>query len=130
MAWSKSPDALVAQFDELVPDAPNVERRQMFGYPAAFVNGNLFMSLFQDHMVLRLSVDDMQAFVDTYKTKPFDPMGGRPMKQYAVVPDAVAGDGKLIGEWVGKALTHGESLPTKAKKARKKAAKQAKGKAG
>ena len=37
MAWKKSPAALVEAFDAVVP-APPAERRQMFGYPAAFVN--------------------------------------------------------------------------------------------
>jgi hypothetical protein len=129
MAWTKSPEALVARFDEMVPEAPGVERRQMFGYPAAFVNGNLFMSLFQDHMVLRLSVADMAAFVERFETRAFDPMGGRPMKQYAVVPQAVADDDALLGEWTGRALAYAGSLPKKAPKPRKKPpARKAKGK--
>jgi hypothetical protein len=35
----------------------------MFGYPAAFVGGNLFMSLFQDSLVLRLSENDQTSFL-------------------------------------------------------------------
>ena len=47
MAWKKSPPALIETFDAVLPGAP-AERRLMFGYPAAFVNGNMFMSLFED----------------------------------------------------------------------------------
>lgn len=126
MAWTKSAEAPVARFDAMAPDAPGVAQRQMFGYPAVFVNGNLFMSLFRDHMVLRLSVDDMQSFIDTCNTQPFDPMGGRPLKQYAVVPDRVAQDDAVPGEWAAKTLAHAGSPPKKAKK--KRAPK--KGKAG
>ena len=50
MAWKKSPPALIETFDAVLPGAP-AERRSMFGYPAAFVNGNLFMSLFEDEHV-------------------------------------------------------------------------------
>ena len=41
MAWKKAPAALIDLFGASLPDDPRIERRQMFGYPAAFVNGNL-----------------------------------------------------------------------------------------
>jgi TfoX/Sxy family transcriptional regulator of competence genes len=122
MAWTKSPETIIALFDSVVPDAPNVERRQMFGYPAAFVNGNLFMSLFQENMILRLGNEDRQQFLSTFKTKLFDPMGGRPMKEYAVVPAKVQKDSAILAEWICKAHAYGGSLPKKAKKPRKKPA--------
>jgi len=46
MEWRKSPQHLIETFNSVVPGPPVVPRK-MFGYPAAFVNGNLFMSLFQ-----------------------------------------------------------------------------------
>src|SRR5262249_58582477 len=54
VAWKKSPPELVELFDRVRPEDPRAERRQMFGYPACFVNGNLFASLFEDHVILRL----------------------------------------------------------------------------
>ena len=51
--WSKSPPALVEVFEAVFPGSPAVAR-QMFGYPAGFVNGNMFMGLHQENMVLRL----------------------------------------------------------------------------
>jgi hypothetical protein len=45
MVWQKSPAALIARFDELLPKDPRVARRKMFGYPAAFVNGRMFAGL-------------------------------------------------------------------------------------
>src|SRR5438046_4701621 len=41
MAWRKSPPELIATFERVVP-AGGAERRLMFGYPAAFVNGKMF----------------------------------------------------------------------------------------
>ena len=122
MAWTKSPEALVELFDALVPDVGGVERRQMFGYPCAFVNGNMFMGLHQNNMVLRLAAEDRTDFITTYNTEPFDPMGGRPMKEYPVVPEAMFEDDALLRDWVAKSLAYGSSLPKKAKKLRKKAA--------
>jgi hypothetical protein len=52
MKWRESPPELVETFDTVLP--PPAERRLMFGYPAAFVNGNMFMGLWQEHLVLRL----------------------------------------------------------------------------
>ncbi|MHB8578148.1 MAG: hypothetical protein ACYDCQ_22790 [Dehalococcoidia bacterium] len=44
MAWSKAPEHLVELFATIVPDNPEVERRKMFGFPAAFVHGYLLGS--------------------------------------------------------------------------------------
>ena len=55
MKWRKSSEVLVAKFSALVPEDPSVERRKMFGYPAAFVGGNLFMGLHREALILRLS---------------------------------------------------------------------------
>jgi hypothetical protein len=56
--WKKSPPALIALFDAVIADRPGLERRHMFGYPAAFLRGNLITSLFQDQMMVRLSPSD------------------------------------------------------------------------
>ena len=53
MPWRKSPQELVDLFESVLPGPPAVAC-QMFGYPAGFVNGNLFMGLFQAEMFLRL----------------------------------------------------------------------------
>jgi hypothetical protein len=42
VAWKKSPPALVERFEAIVPALSGAERRKMFGYPAAFVGGNMF----------------------------------------------------------------------------------------
>jgi|GEM_PF-1477189 len=87
MKWRKSPKALVRKFDTLVPDDPRVQRRQMFGYPAAFVAGNLFMSLFEDSLVLRLSDDDRNAFLR--------------MKGVSLRTDARTRDARICGRTAG-----------------------------
>jgi len=46
--WRKSPDDLIALFYAALPEDPRVERRKMFGYPCAFVGGNLFSGLHAD----------------------------------------------------------------------------------
>ena len=55
--WAKSPPELIERFDAgtaWLMSEQGVERRQMFGYPACFVDGNMFTSLHRDRWVVRL----------------------------------------------------------------------------
>src|SRR5690348_3631491 len=101
MDWSKSPPELVALFDEVAPTGPAVQRRQMFGYPAAFVNGNMFAGLHTSNMVVRLPEAPLREFLALDGAKPFEPMPGRPMKGYAVVPPALLADKPALSAWLG-----------------------------
>jgi TfoX/Sxy family transcriptional regulator of competence genes len=107
--FTKAPPALVAQFGSAIEGLPDVERRTMFGYPAAFVNGNMFSCLFQSRMMLRLSEDDRRES----GAKPFEPMPGRPMREYVTVPDEVLRSPKLLDAWLRKSHAYASSLPRK-----------------
>ncbi|HLW49193.1 MAG TPA: TfoX/Sxy family protein [bacterium] len=113
MKWRKSPEALVRKFDTIVPDDPHIERRKMFGYPAAFAGGNLFTGLYQDFLILRLSGDDRAAFLRLQGASLFEPMPGRPMREYATVPAAVLGQDAALAGWIRKSLQYAGSLPAK-----------------
>jgi len=91
----------------------------MFGYPAAFVNGNMFMGLFQDQMIVRLPEGDRETLNRAGGTA-FEPMPGRPMREYAVLPRAILENRKALSSWVSKALAYGRSLPSKASKGAEK----------
>jgi TfoX/Sxy family transcriptional regulator of competence genes len=120
-AFKKKPSAeLVALFDSVAPtDEPGVERRMMFGYPACFVNGNMFMSLFQDRMALRLSESDRAQLLEIDDAVIFEPMEGRAMKEYVELPGQVLDSPDLLEIWEGRSLSYAVALPPKAKKARK-----------
>src|SRR5438046_2786060 len=59
--FPKPPSALVELFQRAVAELPDVHSRQMFGYPAAFTKTQMFASLFQDKMIVRLSSADREA---------------------------------------------------------------------
>ena len=40
---------------------PEAQVRKMFGFPAAFVNGQMFSGLYDDYMFVRLSPEEMFA---------------------------------------------------------------------
>ena len=113
MKWRKSPDSLVRRFSELVPEDPRVSRRQMFGYPCAFVAGNLFMGLHQDAMILRLSDDDRATFLGFEGAAHFEPMPGRPMREYVVVPPALLDRTAAVSKWVRRSLEYAAAVPSK-----------------
>ena len=74
--WKKSSAERVALFDAVLSGQPGAERRQMFGYPAAFVNGNLATGLHQDDWMVRLGEQDRAALA-AKGGRPFEPMPGQ-----------------------------------------------------
>jgi len=109
----------VEVFEAVFPGSPAVAR-QMFGYPAGFVNGNMFMGLHQENMVLRLPDGPRAELLAIEGAATFEPMAGRPMKEYVTVPAALLARPEELEPWVAKALAYGASLPPKAAKAKAK----------
>ncbi len=117
--WTKAPEQLVALFDKMLAQIPGAEIRKMFGYPVAFVADQMFCGLFQSTMMLRLSDSDRPAFMNQYGAKLFEPMPGRPMREYVVVPDLLLESRAQLERWISKSLAYASSLPPKPAKARK-----------
>ncbi len=119
-AWPPAPPGLVRSFDEAVRSWRGTERREMFGYPAIFVHGNMFAGLVRTKMILRLREADKENFLKLPGAKPFIAMSGRAMKQWVVVPPAVMKAPAKLQTWLDRALAHGRSLPPKTKQSRRK----------
>src|SRR5262245_38741897 len=120
MAWRKSPPELIETFHAALPPDPKAERRQMCGYPASFVNGNMWTGLHQENMILRLGEPARSELLAVPGAAVFEPMKGRPMKEYVVVPPKLLDDGKSLRKWVTRAFEYAQSLPPKKKPAKKK----------
>jgi TfoX/Sxy family transcriptional regulator of competence genes len=121
MKWKKPPPDLVDFFASMMPGPPAVPRK-MFGYPAGFINGNLFMSLFQDDMILRLPESQRQEMLKKEGAKSFEPMPGRPMREYVAVPPDLLADSRELGSWVLRSLEYASSLKPKSSAKKSKAA--------
>jgi TfoX/Sxy family transcriptional regulator of competence genes len=113
-AWGKSPQQLVEAFAAAVADLPGAEPRKMFGFPAAFVNGNLFTGLFEDRWFVRLADEDRVA-LQVEGGAPFEPMPGRAMKAYVELPPEVLADPSARDGWLRRSLDHAAALPPKRK---------------
>jgi TfoX/Sxy family transcriptional regulator of competence genes len=125
--WKKAPESLVLRFGQALPSDPAIERRSMFGYPCAFFHGHMFCGLFEDQFIVRLPDAERGAFLKQPGAKVFEPMPGRPMKEYVLVPPAVVEREALLGGWLRQALDYVGGLPPRVKKAAK-VAKPAKAK--
>lgn len=113
--WSKSPPALADAFAVALAEMAGAERRQMFGFPAAFVNGNLFTGLFGDRWFVRLP-DDALAELASRGGSGFEPMPGRAMKGYLAMPADILADPVERGRWLDRAFAHVAGLPPKARR--------------
>ncbi len=111
-SFEKSPAELVECFHKVLSARPEAHPRKMFGNPAAFVNGNLATGLHQANWFVRLS-ESKAAELTAAGGGPFEPMPGRPMRGYVVLPTAVATDPLAAGAWVDRAIEHVATLPPK-----------------
>ena len=122
MKMPKPTEQAKAAFQKLVPPDPAVTTRPMFGNLAGFVNGNMFCGLFGEDLFVRVSDDD-QARVRKQGGKAFEPMPGRAMTGYVMVPAGWHTKPDATRTWIITALTWSRQLPAKNKsKTAKKAA--------
>jgi len=124
MEWTKPSKELEATFDAAVAAYPLAERRLMFGMPAVFLNGNMFAGLHGERMVLRLPDAPRGELMAKEGGGPFEPMPGRPLRDYAIVPPWIVADPFELDNWLGKAFENAQSVPAKVKKARVSKAKK------
>ena len=114
-SWEKAPPDLVERFTEAVTALPEASVRKMFGYPAGFANGYMFTGIFGSGWFVRLpdaGLDELTAAGGTA----FEPMAGRPMRGYLLLPPDLAGDAAAAAPWVARALEHVQQLPPKTKR--------------
>ncbi len=112
-----------AAFQKLVPPDPAVTTRPMFGNLSGFVNGNMFCGLFGEDLFVRVSEAD-QAKIRKQGGRAFEPMPGRAMTGYVVVPTGWQKKPDATRALIVTALVWARTLPAKASKTAKKAVPQ------
>jgi hypothetical protein len=111
-SFDTSPAALVERFGAVMDRYPEAQRKKMFGYPAAFVGGNMATGLFADQWVVRLPEDDIEP-AKAGGAGSFEPMPGKPMKAFVVIPAGDVDDDAAINAWVERGLALARSMPPK-----------------
>jgi TfoX/Sxy family transcriptional regulator of competence genes len=120
MARRKPPQELVDYLDSVIPDGPApVEFKPMFGGPCYWTGGNMFAAIHQESMIVRLGEEERQALLQEPGAALFEPMEGRPMREYVVIPPQIVEDREAVRSWLAKGLAFTASLPPKVKKPRK-----------
>ncbi len=119
-SWQKASPENEIFFEEILKEHPDAEKRRMFGYPCAFIHGNMFFGLFQESVFLRLSEFDRAEIIQRGEATLFEPMPGRPMKEYVALSPTAVSDDEKFKNWFSKSHTYAASLPEKVKKGGKK----------
>ncbi len=90
----------------------------MFGCAAGFTNGQMFCGLFGPRLFVRLGPQERAALLALEGAEPFDPLGGRPMREYAVLPESTLEDEEAVLEWMRRSFSYARNLPPKTRRRR------------
>lgn len=103
---------LAERFAAAVAAVDGLEPRTMFGMPAAFLNGNMTAGIFADSIMVRLSEADRAARLAEGWSL-FEPMPGRPMREYVAAPPTVVAAPDALEDLIGQAAAFVRTLPPK-----------------
>ncbi len=113
--FTKSSPELKTRFAEVLDRhaAPDIVRKQMFGYPCAWIGGNMVTGLFGEEWWVRVSESEREALLALPDAHPLEVMPGRAMgSSVSLPPDLVAKDAD-VDAWLTRAIEFGRSLPPK-----------------
>jgi TfoX/Sxy family transcriptional regulator of competence genes len=113
--WRKPQPDQVERFTEAVAGIEGVELRKMFGFPAAFIAGNMTAGLHQESVMIRLSAVEREERLAAGWSL-FEPMPGKPMREYVALPAQVAADVDEMRAWIERAAAYVRTMPPKAPK--------------
>ncbi len=113
----KATDGDRERFRALVPQAPSVTVKPLFGNLSAFVNGNMFMGLFGSDIGLKLPPHEQARLLAEPGSGPFGP-AERPRDGYVTIP--ATWSPAQAGPWIEKSLALVAALPPKKPKERAK----------
>jgi len=114
--WKPAPTEAVVAFEAATSGLVGAEPRKMFGYSCVFAKGNMFAGLHEAGMVLRLPDKQRAEFLRLKDARQFEPMPGRVMREYVVVPVGLLNAPEKLRAWVERSLGYVSSLPAKPKK--------------
>jgi TfoX/Sxy family transcriptional regulator of competence genes len=119
--WDKPSAELSRILDEAAEPFAVIERRKMFGCPAFYINGNMFAGVYGQQLFLRLPPEARATLETDLEAKPFEPIPGRPMKEYVTMPAAVWSDSAAMDDWMRRSVEFVASMPPKQPKPKKSA---------
>lgn len=119
--WPEMDRELEERIDGLTAGIP-VRRKKMFGTSSWFMESNdqMFAGVWGDGVMVRVGQEQAKSLVQDGTADEFDPMGGRPMREYVYLnAEKIAEDADLMG-WLETAAGFTSTLAAKKKRSRKK----------
>ena len=117
--WKKAPEE-VKEILAIAVSKIECTRKIMFGYPAYFINNNMFTGVYQDSIIIRLDTESREKLLSTnHNIKRFEPMKGRIMKEYLELPKSVYSDKAILKKLVTTSYEYASTLPAKPVKKQK-----------
>jgi len=119
MAAFKKASSEIAEFLQEALAPYNCRPRKMFGSPVWFVNNNMFCGVHEDSLFFRFSPTDRDQLVaEQDEIVQFEPLAGRKMSEYLVLPDHLCNDPAFFAQWLERSFGFVSSLPLKEPKPR------------
>ena len=100
-------DKHVSRFD--------ADKRQTFGFPCYFVNGNMFVGTFSNVLFARFSVQDRESLDKGRLGSDFEPVKGHKMTDYRVLSKEVLEVPNVLDAWLDRSYAYVTSLKPKKK---------------
>ena len=115
MPWKKASKEL-SEFLDGALSSFKCQKKLMFGSPAYFVNSSMFTGVFQDDIFIRLSEQDRSEITASNdEVVPFEPMEGRIMKEYVVLPESMYSKPSQFTNWLNRSYQYASGLHAKKK---------------
>ena len=92
--------------------------RRMFGCHVGFINGNMIGGTWGDSVMLRLSPAHAEEAREG-GAQVFEPLKGKPMKNYLVLPSKFVDSPLGMRKWLGRAASFTGMMPAKLPKPKK-----------
>lgn len=105
-------EQLAERVDQLLSAQDGVTARKMFGGLAFMLDGNMYVGIHRDRLMVRVGPEGYEDALERPHCKPMD-ITGRPMKGWVMVDaEGVAADTDLAA-WVYLGVRFASSLPAK-----------------
>jgi TfoX/Sxy family transcriptional regulator of competence genes len=111
--FAKTSPELAALFDAALPDDPVVVRKKVFGNPSAVVNGNMFAGVRGTRLLVRLPQAQLDELLALPGAEPFEPLPGRPMQNFGLLPESMNADIDAVRDWFARAFVGAAEMPAK-----------------
>lgn len=104
--------SLAARIREAVVPMAGITERKMFGGIAFLLNGNMYVGVWKDLLIVRLDAEEGAAALYEPHVRPFD-VTGRPMRGWIMVEPAGLDEDRSLKEWLFRAAEFVKTLPPK-----------------